>query len=60
MKVTRILGFTDEEIASLSQAGKILGVLANAVNEETNDEVKLDEATTQLLAALKDVLGRIQ
>ena len=59
MKVTRILGFTEAEIADLTQAGKILGVLANAVNEETADEIKLDDITLQLVAALKDVLGRL-
>lgn len=60
MKVTRILGFTDDEVADLTQAGKILGTLATAVNEETADEIKLDDATVRLVAALKEVLGRIQ
>ena len=59
MKVTRILGFTEEEITALTQAGKILGTLASVVGEETSDEIKLDDATAQLVAALKEVLARI-
>ena len=60
MKVTRILGFTEDEVADLTQAGKILGILANAVNEETADEIQIDATALQLVAALKEVLGRIQ
>ena len=59
MKVTRILGFTEDEIADLTQAGKILGVLANALGEETADELKVDETALQLIDALKKVLERI-
>ncbi len=59
MKVTRILGFSEDEIESLKKAGNILGAFAAALNEETADEIKLDDTAIQLATALKEVLGRI-
>ena len=59
MKVTRILGFSEDEIESLKKAGNILGAFATALNEETADEIKLDDTAVQLATALKEVLGRI-
>ena len=59
MKVTRILGFSEDEIESLKKAGNILGTFATALNEETADEIKLDDTAIQLATALKEVLGRI-
>ncbi len=60
MKVTRILGFSEDEIESLKKAGNILGAFPAALNEETTDEIKLDDTVVQLTNALKEVLGRIQ
>lgn len=59
MKVTRILGFSEDEIESLKKAGNILGSFATVLNEETADEIKLDDTVVQLATALKEVLGRI-
>lgn len=59
MKVTRILNFTEAEITALTVAGKILGEVAEARNEETADDVVLGEETKSLVEALKEVLGRI-
>ena len=59
MKVTRILGFSEDEIESLKKAGNILGAFATVLNEETADEIKLDDTVVQLATALKEVLGRI-
>lgn len=60
MKVTQVFGFTPEEIEALKAAGKILGELATAYTEPSEDAKVLDETTTNLVAALKEVLGRIQ
>lgn len=59
MKVTRILGFSEDEIESLKKAGNILGAFAAVLSEETPDEIKLDDTVVQLTNALKEVLGRI-
>ena len=59
MKVTRILGFSEDEIESLKKAGNILGSFATVLNEETADEIKLDDTVVKLTTALKEVLGRI-
>ena len=58
MKTTLVYGFTTEEIEALSKAGKILGDLANVINEPSDNEKALDDTTKGLIAALKDVLGR--
>ena len=60
MKITQVYGFTTEEIETLSKAGKILGELSGAFNEPSEEAKVLDETTTGLIAALKDVLGRIK
>ena len=59
MKVTRILGFSEDEIEALKKAGNILGAFAAVLSEETPDEIKLDDTVVQLTNALKEVLGRI-
>ena len=58
MKVTKVYGFSTEEIEALSKAGKILGDLSAAFNSPSDNEKALDDTTNSLIAALKDVLGR--
>ena len=58
MKVTQVYGFSAEEIEALSAAGKILGDLSTAYSAPSEDTKELDETTKNLIAALKDVLGR--
>lgn len=60
MKTTLVYGFTAEEIEALSKAGKILGELATEFNNPSDTERALDETTKGLIAALKDVLGRLE
>ena len=58
MKVTTVYGFTAEEIEALSKAGKILGDLSTVYCETSENAKALDDTTQNLIAALKDVLGR--
>ena len=61
MKITRVLGFTEEELATLTEAGGILGIMAKEFCKGSDSEVTaLDENAKQLVAALKDVLGRLE
>ncbi len=57
MKVTKIAEFTVEEVEALQKAGSILGSLAKAAAAEEIDA--LNEEATALIAALKEVIGRI-
>lgn len=60
MKITQVYGFAPEEIEALNRAGKIIGELAAAYNAPAEDAEKtLDEATIGLLAALKEVIERL-
>ena len=58
MKITTVYGFSTEEVEALSKAGKILGELSTVFNEPSDNEKVLDETTKNLIAALKDVIGR--
>jgi len=58
MNVTKVGYFTEEEVVALSEAGKILGALAKAL--ETGDINVLGNESNDLVKALKEVLGRIQ
>jgi len=58
MKITTVFGFSTEEVEALSKAGKILGELSTVFNEPSDNEKVLDETTKNLIAALKDVIGR--
>lgn len=57
MKVTKVAEFTQEEIEALQKAGSILGAIANAITAGEVDA--LDETATALVAALREVIGRI-
>jgi len=57
MQITKIGNFTEEEIAALSEAGKILGGLAKAL--EAGEITVLGDESSDLVKALKDVLTRI-
>ena len=57
MKVTKVAEFTQEEIEALQKAGSILGATAKAIAAGEIDA--LNEDTTALIAALKEVLERI-
>lgn len=57
MKVTKIAEFTQEEIDALQKAGSILGATAKAI--ATGEIDLLNEEATALIAALKEVIGRI-
>ena len=58
MKVTQVYGFSTDEIAALSAAGKLLGDLSTAYSAPSEDTKELDETTKDLIAALKEVLSR--
>ena len=60
MKTTLVYGFTTEEIETLGKAGKILGELAREFHYPSDTERALDDTTKGLIAALKDVLGRLE
>ena len=57
MKVTKIAEFTTEEVGALQKAGNILGATAKAIAAGEVDV--LNEEATALIAALKEVIGRI-
>ena len=57
MKVVKIAEFTPEEIEALQKAGSILGTTAKAIAAGEIDA--LNEEATALVAALKEVIGRI-
>ena len=57
MKVTKIAEFTTEEVEALQKAGSILGATAKAIAAGEVDT--LNEEATALVAALKEVIGRI-
>ena len=57
MQVTKVGNFTEEEVQALSEAGKILGSLAKAL--ETGDINVLGTESSDLVKALADVLSRI-
>lgn len=66
MKLTKILSFDDEELTALTQAGKILGAMANRIKEikeaaptDKTDTLKLDENSTKMIEALYDVIQRL-
>ena len=57
MEIRKIASFTHEEIEALTRAGAVLGAVAkNVVAGEVDG---LDQEATQLVNALRDVLGRI-
>ena len=58
MKVTKIAGFTEDEIAEITAAGKVLGTVAKAF--ETGEVDTLDERSAAIVAAVQDVLNRIK
>ncbi len=61
MTVTKVLGFTNDELATLTEAGGILGIMAKEFSKGSDSEVTvLDDSAKQLVAALKDVLGRLE
>lgn len=57
MNITKIAGFTEEEIEKLQNAGTILGSVAKALNNGEFDQ--LTPEATSLLEALRDVIDRI-
>lgn len=57
MKVVKVAEFTAEEIEALQKAGSILGATAKAIAASEIDA--LNEEATALVAALKEVIGRI-
>lgn len=57
MKVTKVAEFTQEEIEDLQKAGSILGATAKAIVAGEIDT--LNEEAAALIAALKEVIGRI-
>ena len=58
MEITKIGHFTAEEIEALQKAGSILGSAAKAL--KAGEINMLDEDAHQLLAALREVLGRVE
>lgn len=60
MKVTKILGFSEAEIETLKAAGGILNELAAAYNEETENEIKLDETAVKLIGAFSGVIDSLK
>lgn len=57
MQITKIGSFTQEEIAALSEAGKILGGVAKSL--EAGEITVLSDESADLVKALTDVLARI-
>ena len=57
MEVKKIAGFSDEEIETLTKAGKILGSLASAI--AASDVDGLDVDATNLINALKEGIARV-
>lgn len=57
MEVKKIAEFTKEEVEILTNAGKILGTLANAIAASEVDG--LDVEATNLIKALQEVIARV-
>jgi len=57
MEVKKIAEFTKEEVEVLTNAGKILGTLANAIAASEVDGLDVD--ATNLVMALKEVIARV-
>ena len=57
MEVKKIAEFTKEEVEILTNAGKILGTLANAI--ATSEVDGLDVEATNLIKALQEVIARV-
>lgn len=57
MEVKKIAEFTKEEVEILTNAGKILGALANAIAASEVDG--LDVEATNLIKALQEVIARV-
>ena len=57
MEVKKIAEFTKEEVEVLTNAGKILGALANAIATGEVDGLNAD--ATNLVMALQEVIARV-
>ena len=57
MEVKKIAEFTKEEVEVLTNAGKILGALANAIAAGEVDGLNTD--ATNLVMALQEVIARV-